>query len=111
MRTAVLTSSFGVARLFSAADSDDLQLCVQYLESLRPNSTIVATGFGFGANILAKYLGEAANSSHIKAGICVANPFDLERATTFLAQSKEEDNEITQGLVSLLSANEVRDWA
>lgn len=98
-----------VARMFTAADSDDVRLAVQHIARAQPRSTLLGIGWGFGANMLAKYLGEEAGSASLMAAVCISNPFDLEETLGHLSRAKggELDRAMTKGLVNILEANKV----
>ncbi|KAH9305682.1 hypothetical protein KI387_010086, partial [Taxus chinensis] len=50
-------------RLFTAADSDDISVAAQFIARLRPWTTLMGVGWGYGANMLTKYLAEAADTT------------------------------------------------
>lgn len=61
----------------------------------------MGVGWGYGANMLTKYLAEYGERTPLTAATCIDNPFDLEAAT----RSTMEDMELTGGLVSILQRN------
>ncbi|KAL2613381.1 hypothetical protein R1flu_025073 [Riccia fluitans] len=95
------------ARVFSAADSDDVQLVVQYISKRRPWATIMGIGWGFGANMLSKYLGEEAHATPLTAAVCIDNPYNLEKVTMSGKASRwnDLDKALTMGLVKILNDN------
>ncbi|XP_075509095.1 uncharacterized protein LOC142545661 isoform X2 [Primulina tabacum] len=88
-------------RLFTAADSDDIFTAVQFIHKKRPWTTFMSVGWGYGANMLTKYLAEYGERTPLTAAICIDNPFDLEAATRLTM----EDMKLTGGLVSILQRN------
>ena len=68
-------------RMFTAGDSSDVHAVVDFVSRSRPWTTIMAIGWGYGANMLAKYLGEEASATPVTAAVCINNPFDLEEST------------------------------
>lgn len=98
-----------VVRIFSAADSDDVRLLAQYVAKRRPWATIMAIGWGFGANMLAKYLGEEANATPLTAAVCIDNPFSLDKDIHSAPPSRWSslDRALTKGLIQILDNNKV----
>eukprot|EP01018_Ginkgo_biloba_P027793 Gb_23959 [translate_table: standard] len=94
-------------RLFTAADSDDICIAAQFIAKSRPWSTLMGVGWGYGANMLAKYLGEVAESTPLTAAVCIDNPFDLEEATRSLSHHTALDEKLTEGLKDILRSNKV----
>ncbi|BBN10560.1 CAAX protease family protein [Marchantia polymorpha subsp. ruderalis] len=94
-------------RIFSAADSDDVRLLAQYVAKRRPWATIMAIGWGFGANMLAKYLGEEANATPLTAAVCIDNPFSLDKDIHSAPPSRWSslDRALTKGLIQILDNN------
>jgi predicted alpha/beta-fold hydrolase len=97
------------ARVFTAADSDDVRLVVQHIKSAQPRVTVMGVGWGFGANMLAKYLGEEAASASLVAAVCISNPFDLQETSRHLSSIKggKFDRAMADGLVRILETNKV----
>ncbi|XP_024544544.1 uncharacterized protein LOC112351260 [Selaginella moellendorffii] len=93
-------------RIFSAGDSDDVRTAVSYIARCRPWTTFLGIGWGFGANMLAKYLGEE-NLTPLTAAVCINNPFDLDEATKYMKRNRAAglDRELTDGLVQILRSN------
>ncbi|KAF6174309.1 hypothetical protein GIB67_040802 [Kingdonia uniflora] len=98
-------SPLTTARLFTAADSDDLCTAVQFINRARPWSTLMAVGWGQGANILTKYLAEVAEKTPLMAATCIDNPFDLEEATRSLSHHIYLEQKLTSGLIKILQSN------
>lgn len=93
------------ARLFTAADSDDISTVVQFINKKRPWSTIMSVGWGYGANMLTKYLAEVGEKTPLTAATCINNPFDLEEATRATPYHIALDQKLTRGLVDILGSN------
>ncbi|PHT75802.1 hypothetical protein T459_19324 [Capsicum annuum] len=93
------------ARLFTAADSDDISTVFQFINKKRPWSTIMSVGWGYGANMLTKYLAEVGEKTPLTAATCINNPFDLEEATRGTPYHIALDQKLTQGLVDILRSN------
>ncbi|KAG9459810.1 hypothetical protein H6P81_004318 [Aristolochia fimbriata] len=98
-------SPLTTARLFSAADSGDIATTIQFISKSRPWSTLMGIGWGYGANMLTKYLGEVAERTPLTAAACIDNPFDLEEATRSYPYRINLDKKLTGGLVDILRAN------
>ncbi|KAG6428532.1 hypothetical protein SASPL_112784 [Salvia splendens] len=99
------TSPLTTPRLFTAADSDDISKAVQYLIKRRPWTTLMAVGWGYGANMLTKYLAEFGERTPLTAAICIDNPFDLEEATRSTVYHPDYDQRQTDGLIEILRCN------
>ncbi|XP_055824137.1 uncharacterized protein LOC129892585 isoform X2 [Solanum dulcamara] len=98
-------SPLTTARLFTAADSDDISTVVQFINKKRPWSTIMSAGWGYGANMLTKYLAEVGEKTPLTAATCINNPFDLEEATRATPYHIALDQKLTRGLVDILESN------
>jgi len=96
-----------LCRLFTAADSDDICTAVKYVNRLRESTTLMGVGFGYGANMLTKYLAEVGESTPLTAAVCIDNPFDLEEATGSVPYHIALDQKLTGGLIEILRANKV----
>ncbi|KAF5177148.1 Embryogenesis-associated protein emb8 [Thalictrum thalictroides] len=92
-------------RLFTAADSDDICTAIQFINKARPWNTLMAVGWGHGANILTKYLSEVAERTPLTAATCIDNPFDLEEATRSYPYHLAVDQKLTSGLINILQSN------
>nr|XP_004289005.2 PREDICTED: uncharacterized protein LOC101295567 isoform X1 [Fragaria vesca subsp. vesca] len=92
-------------RLFSAADSDDVSAAVQFINKARSGTTLVGVGWGYGANMLTKYLAEIGESSPLTAATCIDNPFDLVEATKSSPNQMARDQQLTDGLIDILRSN------
>ncbi|PQQ14227.1 hypothetical protein Pyn_06032 [Prunus yedoensis var. nudiflora] len=53
-------------RLFSAADSDDISTAIQFITEARPWTTLMGVGWGYGANMLTKYLAEVGRARRLQ---------------------------------------------
>ncbi|KAK1417442.1 hypothetical protein QVD17_26569 [Tagetes erecta] len=88
-------------RLFTAADSDDICTAVQFINRARPWTTFMGVGFGYGSNMLTKYLAEVGEETPLTAAACLDNPFDLKKASNHLYV----DQNLTSGLIDMLQSN------
>ncbi|KAM0018252.1 putative alcohol O-acetyltransferase [Helianthus debilis subsp. tardiflorus] len=84
-------------RLFTAADSDDISAIVHFINRARPWTTFMAVGFGFGANMLTKYLAQVGQETPLTAATCLDNPFDLNGVAS--------NHNLTNGFIHLLQSN------
>ncbi|KNA20414.1 hypothetical protein SOVF_052600 isoform A [Spinacia oleracea] len=98
-------SPLTTARLFTAADSDDICSAIQFITKARPWSTFTGVGWGYGANMLTKYLAEAGEKTPLTAATCIDNPFDLDEATRTSPYCYTIDNKLTEGLIDILKSN------
>ncbi|KAK4342367.1 hypothetical protein RND71_038183 [Anisodus tanguticus] len=98
-------SPLTTARLFTAADSDDISTVVQFINKKRPQTTIMSVGWGYGANMLTKYLAEVGEKTPLTAATCINNPFDLEEATRPTPYHIALDQKLTRGLLDILQSN------
>ncbi|KAI8565318.1 hypothetical protein RHMOL_Rhmol03G0249700 [Rhododendron molle] len=92
-------------RLFTAADSDDICTAIQFINRARPWTTLMGVGWGYGANMLTKYLAEVGEKTPLTAATCIDNPFDLEEATRSSPCHIALDQKLTGGLVDILRSN------
>lgn len=67
----------------------------------------MAVGWGYGANMLTKYLAEVGEATPLTAAVCIDNPFDLEEATRSFPHHIALDQKLTSGLIDILRANKV----
>jgi predicted alpha/beta-fold hydrolase len=67
----------------------------------------MGVGWGYGANMLTKYLVEVGESTPLTAAVCIDNPFDLQEATRSFPHNVALDQKLTAGLVDILRANMV----
>lgn len=100
---------FFVYRLFTAADSDDISTVVRFISKSRPWTTLMSVGWGYGANMLTKYLAEVGERTPLTAAVCIDNPFDLNEATKFHPHLSPIDEKLMGGLVDILQANKVKE--
>lgn len=96
-----------LCRLFTAADSDDICTAIQFVNKARPWTTLVGVGWGYGANMLTKYLAEVGERTPLTAATCIDNPFDLEEATRSFPRHISVDEKLTGGLINILRSNKV----
>ncbi|XP_078156668.1 alpha/beta-Hydrolases superfamily protein isoform X3 [Carex rostrata] len=92
-------------RLFTAADSDDISTVVRFLNTMRPWTTLVGVSWGYGSNMLTKYLAEVGDSTPLTAAVCINNPFDLDEATWSIPYGLSLDQELLSGLIDIMKAN------
>lgn len=93
-------------RVFSAADSDDVCTTIQFINRARPWTTLMGVGWGYGANMLTKYLAEIGEKTPFTAATCIDNPFDLQEAAASSTYNFV-DQELTGGLIDILQSNKV----
>ncbi|CDP03037.1 unnamed protein product [Coffea canephora] len=92
-------------RLFTAADSDDISTAIQFINKARPWTTMMAVGWGYGANMLTKYLAEIGEKTPLTAATCIDNPFDLEEVTRSTPYHILLDQKLKTGLIDILRSN------
>ncbi|OVA08303.1 CAAX amino terminal protease [Macleaya cordata] len=92
-------------RLFTAADSDDICTAIQFINRARPWTTLMGVGWGYGANMLTKYLAEVGERTPLTAATCIDNPFDLEEATRSPLHHIALDQKLSKGLKDILQSN------
>ena len=66
----------------------------------------MGVGWGYGANMLAKYLAEVGEKTPLVAATCIDNPFDLEEATRS-SPYHHVDHKLTAGFIDILRSNKV----
>ncbi|XP_020592919.1 uncharacterized protein LOC110033328 [Phalaenopsis equestris] len=98
-------SALTTARLFTAADSDDVCTAVQFVNGIRPWATLMGVGWGYGANMLTKYLGESGETTPVTAAVCIDTPFDLEESTKSSHHRVALNDKLTSGLKEILRTN------
>nr|XP_027192819.1 uncharacterized protein LOC101493992 isoform X2 [Cicer arietinum] len=99
------SSPLTTPRLFTAADSDDICTAITYINNARPWTTLMGVGWGYGANMLTKYLAEVGERTPLTAATCIDNPFDLDEATRAFPYHHVTDQKLTRGLVDILQTN------
>ncbi|XP_073100853.1 uncharacterized protein [Elaeis guineensis] len=99
------SSPLTTARLFTAADSDDICTAIGFINRLRPWTTLMGVGWGYGANMLTKYLAEVEETTPLTAAVCIDNPFDLAEATRSFPHHIALDQKLTSGLIDILQSN------
>lgn len=67
----------------------------------------MGVGWGYGANMLTKYLAEVGEATPLTAAACIDNPFDLEEATRSFPHHMATDHKLIGGLVDILRSNKV----
>ncbi|KAJ9687863.1 hypothetical protein PVL29_013878 [Vitis rotundifolia] len=98
-------SPLTTARLFTAADSDDICTAIQFINRARPWTTMMGVGWGYGANMLTKYLAEVGEKTPLTAATCIDNPFDLEEASRVAPNHIAVDQKLRGGLIDILRSN------
>lgn len=71
----------------------------------------MSVGWGYGANMLTKYLAEVGEMTPLMAATCINNPFDLEEATTCSPYHVALDKKLTGGLKDILRSNKVNGFS
>lgn len=67
----------------------------------------MGVGWGYGANMLSKYLAEVGEKTPLTAATCIDNPFDLDEVTRTFPYHRVIDQKLTRGLVDILQTNKV----
>ena len=67
----------------------------------------MGVGWGYGANMLTRYLAEVGERTPLTAATCVDNPFDLEEATRSSLNHIALNQKRTDGLRNILQSNKV----
>lgn len=67
----------------------------------------MGVGWGYGANMLTKYLAEVGERTPLIAATCIDNPFDLEEATISSPHHIVLDQKLANGLIDILRSNKV----
>ncbi|XP_059634677.1 uncharacterized protein LOC132277006 isoform X2 [Cornus florida] len=65
----------------------------------------MGVGWGYGANMLTKYLAEVGEKTPLTAATCIDNPFDLEEATKSATHYTSVDQKLMSGLIDILRSN------
>ncbi|XVF48836.1 hypothetical protein PTKIN_Ptkin03bG0220300 [Pterospermum kingtungense] len=99
------SSPLTTPRLFTAADSDDISTAIQFIGKARPWNTLMGVGWGYGANMLTKYLAEVGEKTPLTAATCLDNPFDLEEASRSSPYHIALNEKLTGGLIDILRSN------
>ncbi|MCO5576781.1 hypothetical protein L7F22_030601 [Adiantum nelumboides] len=96
-------------RLFTAGDSDDVCTAVDFVLKSRPWATMMAVGWGYGADMLVKYIGEEAASTPVTAAVCIENTFDLEESNKLFQDDHVNlfDRKMASGFVEILKSNQM----
>eukprot|EP00261_Vitis_vinifera_P023948 XP_010656086.1 PREDICTED: uncharacterized protein LOC100249222 isoform X2 [Vitis vinifera] len=66
---------------------------------------MMGVGWGYGANMLTKYLAEVGEKTPLTAATCIDNPFDLEEASRVAPNHIVVDQKLTGGLIDILRSN------
>ncbi|XP_052183801.1 uncharacterized protein LOC127795879 isoform X2 [Diospyros lotus] len=65
----------------------------------------MGVGWGYGANMLTKYLAEVGERTPLTAATCIDNPFDLEEATGPSSRHDVFSQKLLEGLVDILQSS------
>ncbi len=76
-----------LARAYHSGETEDLRFFINYLKGKFPSRPLFAVGFSLGGNVLAKYLGEQGQSSHLTGAAVVSAPFDLSASCEIIRKS------------------------
>eukprot|EP01122_Echinamoeba_exundans_P007178 TRINITY_DN2142_c0_g3_i2.p1 TRINITY_DN2142_c0_g3~~TRINITY_DN2142_c0_g3_i2.p1 ORF type:complete len:239 (-),score=34.61 TRINITY_DN2142_c0_g3_i2:39-755(-) len=71
-------------RAYSGAWTQDLREAVRHVQSKRPEQPIVAIGYSLGSNVLLKYMAEEGDSTPLRAGVSISNPYDFVKSSDAL---------------------------
>ena len=75
-------------RLWNGGSTDELDMTLNYIARIYPNTAIDVVGFSLSGNILLKYLGDKDKKiTKIRRAIAVNPPIDLKRASFFLSKT------------------------
>jgi uncharacterized protein len=66
-----------MAQTYHSGQTEDLSELTDYLSKKFPNNPLYAVGFSLGGNMLAKYLGERKDNSHLSGSVVISAPLDL----------------------------------
>lgn len=67
----------------------------------------MCVGWGYGSNMLTKYLSESGEEAAITATICIDSPFDLDEITKSYPHCVALDQKLAHGFMDILHANKV----
>ncbi len=71
-------------RRYHAGETDDVRFFLSKLEASEQYGPIVAVGYSLGGNVLLKYLGEAADTTPLRAASAVCAPLSLHKCSEAL---------------------------
>lgn len=92
-------------QMYSAGKTDDLRCGLLWTLKRWKQTEIVLMGFSLGANVVAKYLGEAGDDTPVKGGIVLATPFDLKIGSDCLAKSALYDGVMSSNLTNKIGVH------
>lgn len=94
-------------KLYSASFTDDLRAVVKHVQEAWPSAQVTATGWGLGANILLRYLGEEGTGTPLRAAVSLANPFDIASCDASLSRgfNRVYNMEMVREMVELVARN------
>eukprot|EP01114_Cavostelium_apophysatum_P018006 TRINITY_DN5478_c0_g1_i1.p1 TRINITY_DN5478_c0_g1~~TRINITY_DN5478_c0_g1_i1.p1 ORF type:complete len:412 (+),score=55.38 TRINITY_DN5478_c0_g1_i1:111-1346(+) len=81
------TTRLKTARVYHAAQTNDVREVANLMRSRYPNAPLVAISFSLGANILTKYLGEEGSETPFDAAVSVCNVFDFNACSKYSAEN------------------------
>ena len=97
-------------RSFSAANTDDLRLSVEYIRSvIGPHTPLFAVGYSLGAGILTKYLGEESSKCTLDGSIVCCASFDMLLSTANIEQwlyNRTYNRRLTNNLIRYIRQHE-----
>ena len=67
----------------------------------------MAIAWGYGANMLTKYIAEAGDETPLTAAVCIDNPFDLNEAARLRSRFSAVEERLICGLIEMLGNNKV----
>ncbi len=68
-------------RRYHAGETNDVRFFLGELEASEQYGPIVAVGYSLGGNVLLKYLGEAAETTPLRAAVAVCAPLNLHKCS------------------------------
>lgn len=67
--------------------TNDLKCALAYISHVAPSASLHGIGFSLGANVLAKYLGQAGAQTALKSGSILGCPFDFYEGHIYLSST------------------------
>ena len=71
-------------RRYHAGETNDVRYFLEELEASELYGPIVAVGYSLGGNVLLKYLGEAAETTPLRAAVAISAPLNLHKCADAL---------------------------
>ncbi|KAK7033177.1 AB hydrolase-1 domain-containing protein [Favolaschia claudopus] len=75
------------AKLYTAAQTDDLRQALMYISNLYPKAPLLGLGFSIGGNVLVRYLAEEGTNSLLSSACILGCPWDLESNNNHLLKN------------------------